>query len=518
MYPVLNIYVLHLSLIVYQEFNSSQRSAFCVYSGDGVEHLRRYLQQLFNSITEDINQCDDYDGDDDGYVAAYNHVDQDDAEMETELEIDDGDGDIDGDFEMQRPEIGDDWQDAGRVALYARAVEPDSDMDIVLPALNQSRRPNDTGRHQYEILRLTNPPTSRGHTRPSQSNAHASSSGSAHASSSTTATPQARSNFLHPSYTAFPGSSQPQPSEFRIASPPLWNTTPTQSMPSAPAHGGSGTLSPTLQALAQANGGQRRFFGHGGNNASQGQQAVFSPPTQPTSTSPAASEGSAANFFRTYGSRGGAVSPGSNGSEARGGAGTPDLVFAELGHGRGGGAAGAHAMGEPGVIGSGRPGHGHSFSQPNTNRGGSGGNRSRGVGASGSQVTGPLTRALQESVHAAFSGSPAGPSGSSAPSNTVVDGRGRSMKRTFRNTMNAMEQTASSLFGGGGMSARRQDDVGDSQAGMPSGANLGTAPVRSPFASEGRGSGDVWMGVGDNGEDDMNVGSLSGAGKSTERG
>ena len=34
------------------DFNTPQRQAFCVYSGDGVKRLRAYLQDLFNSINE----------------------------------------------------------------------------------------------------------------------------------------------------------------------------------------------------------------------------------------------------------------------------------------------------------------------------------------------------------------------------------------------------------------------------------------------------------------------------------
>lgn len=510
------------------EFNSSQRSAFCVYSGDGVDQLRRYLQQLFNSITEDINQTEDYDGDDDdGYVAAYNHVDQDDVEMETELEAEDGD--FDGDVDGARTEVEGGWTEGGRGGIQERNYEADSDADIVLPTLAHPRRPNDTGRHQYEILRLSNPPTSRGHPRPSLSNAHASSSSSTPRALPSLSAPQPQAHpqaLQRSSYTAYSGSSIPQPPDYRIASPPLWDAThPQGASTSAPNVLPSGSLSPTLQALAQAGGAQRRFFGHGGGNSSgQGQRSVFTPPSQPPSTSPAASDGSAANFFRTYGRHGGAASPGANGGgEARAGAGTPDLIFAELGHGPGAGMDSTAAEvvgGEPGIIGSGRPSHSHSYSQPNPVRGslnataGAHG-RSRAFGGSSSQTaTGPLTRALQESVHAAFAGSGAGPSsipvaanGNNAGNsvggqNPAVDGRGRSMKRTFRNTINVVEQTASSLFGG----ARRQEDVGEGVAVMPSQPPMRVPFTYSPFASEGRGSGDVWMGVGDVADDDDALG------------
>lgn len=37
-----------------QDFNNSQRQAFCVYSGKGVSELREFLAELFNTITDEI--------------------------------------------------------------------------------------------------------------------------------------------------------------------------------------------------------------------------------------------------------------------------------------------------------------------------------------------------------------------------------------------------------------------------------------------------------------------------------
>lgn len=54
-----------------QDFNSTQQSAFCVYSGKGVSQLRAFLTELFDHITE-MNGTDDteYEDDDDD-VDAY---------------------------------------------------------------------------------------------------------------------------------------------------------------------------------------------------------------------------------------------------------------------------------------------------------------------------------------------------------------------------------------------------------------------------------------------------------------
>ncbi|KAG1720389.1 hypothetical protein EDD22DRAFT_791203 [Suillus occidentalis] len=75
-----------------QEFNMSQRMAFCVYSGSGVAKLRSFLTDLFNTITEDMNADDDeteYDDDfDEGFVEGAM-----DADMEGGM-----DGDVDEDF------------------------------------------------------------------------------------------------------------------------------------------------------------------------------------------------------------------------------------------------------------------------------------------------------------------------------------------------------------------------------------------------------------------------------------
>ncbi|KAI0952254.1 hypothetical protein AcV7_008126 [Taiwanofungus camphoratus] len=61
-----------------QEFNSSQRAAFCVYSGKGVMELREFLMELFSHITDEnsANNDTDYDDDDDdGYDEGSQYID-----------------------------------------------------------------------------------------------------------------------------------------------------------------------------------------------------------------------------------------------------------------------------------------------------------------------------------------------------------------------------------------------------------------------------------------------------------
>jgi F-box and leucine-rich repeat protein GRR1 len=66
-----------------QEFNTTQRSQFCVFAGDGVKKLRRYLTDLFNSITEEMNPQGDEDvGDSISYVHDDDSMDVDDVPLQ----------------------------------------------------------------------------------------------------------------------------------------------------------------------------------------------------------------------------------------------------------------------------------------------------------------------------------------------------------------------------------------------------------------------------------------------------
>ncbi|KAG9317471.1 hypothetical protein JVU11DRAFT_1673 [Chiua virens] len=77
-----------------QEFNMSQRLAFCVYSGNGVSKLRNFLTDLFNTITEDMNGDDEETEYDDDFDEGFNEVAQD-VEMEM---VHEGDIDVDEEF------------------------------------------------------------------------------------------------------------------------------------------------------------------------------------------------------------------------------------------------------------------------------------------------------------------------------------------------------------------------------------------------------------------------------------
>ncbi|OBZ76747.1 SCF E3 ubiquitin ligase complex F-box protein grrA [Grifola frondosa] len=74
------------------DFNSSQRAAFCVYSGKGVAELRDFLAELFTTITEDLAASNDTDYDED-FDEGYQSRQPDDFDRMDEG--DDGDDDDD---------------------------------------------------------------------------------------------------------------------------------------------------------------------------------------------------------------------------------------------------------------------------------------------------------------------------------------------------------------------------------------------------------------------------------------
>ncbi|EJF62777.1 RNI-like protein, partial [Dichomitus squalens LYAD-421 SS1] len=55
------------------DFNTTQRAAFCVYSGKGVAELREFLAELFKSITNELVTSNDTDYDDDFEEDEVNH-------------------------------------------------------------------------------------------------------------------------------------------------------------------------------------------------------------------------------------------------------------------------------------------------------------------------------------------------------------------------------------------------------------------------------------------------------------
>ncbi|KAH9938310.1 uncharacterized protein B0H18DRAFT_1205573 [Fomitopsis serialis] len=76
-----------------QEFNTSQRAAFCVYSGRGVQELRAFLMELFTHIMDDSSSVDEDVRYDRRYDADYGHYD-------TEPGDADGDEDDEDDAEF----------------------------------------------------------------------------------------------------------------------------------------------------------------------------------------------------------------------------------------------------------------------------------------------------------------------------------------------------------------------------------------------------------------------------------
>lgn len=351
-----------------QEFNLSQRTAFCVYSGNGVSKLRAFLTDLFNTITEDMNADEEteYDEDTEGM---YN---EDVADMEMELG---NEAEIDEDIGMDEPFSGSD-----------AVVQPEPRRQD--PIISHISRHPELALHRDRDQTIRVPPSS---------------------------------------HTAIPSSSH-------------------QDGHGHHHHNGVGSSN------------QRRHRGF---------------PVMETSISPAPSDvasnrstgttqSNGAGFFRTY--HDAAPLARSNGAL------TPDYVFAEIGHGRGAG----HSSGANGQH------AGHSRHHYGTS-----GSFSGGTGSSTQGITQVMHSANhpldsqnphvqgrhrdnsssshhlpQNSVGWPYveASSPPPPTHEELDSTTVanrstdtmreVDSRGRSVKRSLRNTFNAAEHYASSfLFG-----------------------------------------------------------------------
>ncbi|KAJ3556152.1 hypothetical protein NM688_g2184 [Phlebia brevispora] len=71
------------------EFNSTQRAAFCVYSGAGVSHLRDYLVDLFNTINDEMGGQSGTEYDDDTEGGYPEHMDVGEEEEEEGLDEED---------------------------------------------------------------------------------------------------------------------------------------------------------------------------------------------------------------------------------------------------------------------------------------------------------------------------------------------------------------------------------------------------------------------------------------------
>ncbi|PCH41506.1 RNI-like protein [Wolfiporia cocos MD-104 SS10] len=386
-----------------EDFNSTQRASFCVYSGRGVSQLRNYLMNLYTHMTEDINEDEDTDYDDVIYADGAPLRDMRRSDLVDDRTVDGNEGDDDTvDAHIHHPNI---VVSRGgyRTNGIPEYVAPHEHIQRLMPVTRDLAMSRDRG-HQ---------PVPRSVTAPQ----------------------------------------------------PFW--------------------------LMQQPVAQRRGRGFG-------QQPIVEPPSSPVPSEVASngSEGTSrgTTFFRTYTDASATAGPSRNGVI------TPDLVYAEIGHGRGTGIlpnpvyvhdqvrrpaesvitaqtngshphhpvythphAGSSTQSQSTITNGSRlpvvdtdsdypidmrsvlVDSSNSYQQSSgrtvQNRRWSAGHRevrSRSLSAS------PTTRELQESIHTAL-----GPQ-SGFFDNREGDGRGRSVKRTIRNTFSAAEQFANAFFGGRG--------------------------------------------------------------------
>ncbi|KAI0326667.1 RNI-like protein [Cubamyces sp. BRFM 1775] len=399
------------------EFNSQQRAAFCVYSGHGVAALRDFLADLFATITNELATSNDTD-----YEDEFDEMDPSEPRPAR-------------DGEVLEEEDDDDDDDTASEVFVSQA---NGDVHSTPRPHERVFRDEHPDRYAFYV-------PSREHI-------------------------MAREQRRHPAPRAQPRA--------QVPTPPTWLDAAGPSRP-------------------------RRGFG---------QQPLVEQPTSPTPSEAASNRSAGTNhstgtaFFRTYADR-------ESGSTARNGVMTPDLVFAEIGHGRGAGPGPSTIL----VQNQARRDAGPlvESSYPSTSSSPTGRNmimptqpssmtmavfdarhphyhrehraeysanrspilhdasnsymRTHGypdgpVGFSVLRETSPRslsptpsTRELQESVHSALAGTSALVDG---------DGRGRSVKRTLRNTFAAAETFFSGRNSGG--------SNGDGAAGMTGGRDVDT--------------------------------------------
>ncbi|KZT72505.1 RNI-like protein [Daedalea quercina L-15889] len=388
-----------------QDFNTSQRAAFCVYSGRGVQELRQFLMELFTHVMDDTGSIDEDVQYERRYDTDYGHYDTEPGDADEE---DDDDDDDDAEF-YNNPNI---------VVTRGgyRADPPVVFRNYVPPTTGASASVPHPAAVSRELAMLRD----RG------------------------SYPVPRSAVIV----------QPHPTSSQLAAGPSRRT-----------RGGFGQQ-PIIEASTSPAPSDVASNQSGGTNESTGTA-----------------------FFRTYADR-----PTSGG--ARNGVMTPDLVFAEIGHGRGAdpgpsttysypqNRAGTTSMNAAALYGmqpvaqafanihSGSTmTNGHrlpvvdrdvpmDYPDPrsilvdssNSYQHGSGrgeasppwtGSAHHHENETRSLSSSPTSRELQESIHSAL-----GPQ-SGFFEGREGDGRGRSVKRSLRNTITAAEQYASSFFFGG---------------------------------------------------------------------
>ncbi|KAI0082474.1 RNI-like protein [Panus rudis PR-1116 ss-1] len=412
------------------EFNSGQRAAFCVYSGKGVSQLREFLTDLFNTITDEMATGSG-------------------TEYDEELE--------------------DDYRARYRNESVVNETEDDDDDQVLQPP------------PPAQAPRLPSPPRSAGGLAEQQN--------------------QIR----------FP------PRELLM----------TRDRANQPMARGSSNLSAWPQGHLQqlpAAGPSRAMRGFG-------QQPIIETSTSPAPSDVASNRSAGTNnstgtaFFRNYAE--------GNATAVRQGVMTPDLIFAEIGHGRGTGphagpstivipnptrrpvdplvivppspsasfvggtasytpmtsaaamaaaatSAGSHQfMIAPSSSGFDSAGsHDRRFDQPGRPFEAGFGDRSQAVPWRSTQAPGlpssPTTRELHNSVQTVLASTPNG-----SPGVVVEEGRGRSVKRSLRNTISAAEQYASMIFGRGSGGSGGDGSPG-SGGGSGAGAGASTSMDLSP--------------------------------------
>ncbi|ESK94429.1 scf e3 ubiquitin ligase complex f-box protein grra [Moniliophthora roreri MCA 2997] len=388
------------------DFSTTQQSAFCVYSGKGVSQLRAFLTELFDRITE-MNGTDDTEYEDEEYDPDVYHEDTPEPEINGE-----GEQDEEEDF-------------------ISRRMLP----SIVPAALSQ--RPHT----EEDLTRL--------HQRPAA---------------------------VHRPPSANSASDVPFLNHVHgVARVNNQITIPIQSPGAGSSRRPRGHTTTGFRSLA---------------DALPVVETTNSPPPSDVASnfSGGTHRSNGAGFFRNYRDSG-------NGSARNSGVMTPDLNFAEIGHGRG---VQPQSIGVNNVIVQ-HPmrrtqGHNHphhrtpiveidstATSTPSTS--GSAAASSSALAAElrtpqpaatqyqiadvdwpyreptspplGESSTSLSQRELQESVHSALSG-------------TASDPRGRSVKRSLRNTLTAAEHYASSLLFGRSPTRNHDDGPGPSSAGASS--------------------------------------------------
>ncbi|KAI0347100.1 RNI-like protein [Trametopsis cervina] len=389
------------------EFNDSQRSAFCVYSGKGVSQLRDFLAELFNTITDEITggSGTEYDDDEDMYI--HEHV-------QTEI-VDDGDDD-----EEDEDEEEEEYVHHGPVRHGTVTFADHRTMRSVLPHPNNV--PMD----------------------------------------------------VQPRYSAPYLSRELLMSRDHASTPVARN-----SLPSLPLHSGNFSYARPVAPTPTA-GPSRRGRGFG-------QHPIIEASTSPTPSEAASNRSGGTNhstgtaFFRNY-------------QEAhqpmRTGVITPDLVFAEIGHGRGADHAfhngrwsadsvvlvsspphnaaygsmpmnvsaaravyNEHTNGVSSVF----TDSSNSFTHPAPRPDASSTWTLVPSDTADSNPATPTTRELQDSVQSALGSERHG-----YMNGQEADARERSVKRSLRNTISAAEQYASSFFLGRGPNGHPPDDSGSS--------------------------------------------------------